>query len=70
MPTSPVSAQTARMIGNDEKTGGEKREADDIGFARAPVAIEKRGGALPIDIARAMHTTGLSEDQISHRAWR
>ncbi len=35
------------------KAGGDESEADDIGLARAPVAVEQGGGALPIDIARA-----------------
>ena len=49
-----------RADGKDEREGGEARrdksEADDIGFACAPVAIEKGGGPLPVDVAWPMHT--------------
>src|SRR6184192_3615288 len=30
-------------------------ESDDVGFARAPIAIENGGRALPIDIARSLN---------------
>ena len=36
------------------KAGGDKGEADDVRLARAPIAVKQRGGALPIDVARAM----------------
>src|SRR5437868_85324 len=32
-----------------------KRETDDVGFARAPVAVQNRRRALPIDIARPLN---------------
>ena len=37
------------------KTCGDESETDHIRFARAPVAIEQRGGPFPIDIPWAMH---------------
>ena len=42
--------------GKRGKPGRDKGETDDVGLARAPVAIEKGGGPLPVDIARPMHT--------------
>ena len=48
------------------KSGRQKCQANDIGLARAPVAIKQRGRAFPIDVARAMHRTALGDDQISH----
>ena len=38
------------------KPGRDEGEADDVSLARAPVAIEKGGGPLPVNIARSMHT--------------
>src|SRR5947208_1150078 len=32
-----------------------ERQADDVGFARAPVAVQNCGRALPIDIARSLN---------------
>ena len=51
------------------KTGGQKRQTDDVGFARAPIAVKQRGGAFPIDVPRTMDCAALSNDQISHLAW-
>jgi hypothetical protein len=32
-----------------------KRDTDDVGFARAPIAIQQGGRAFPIDIARTLN---------------
>src|SRR5439155_23599285 len=52
------------------ETSGDKCEAEHIGFARTPVAIEQRGRPFPVDVARTMHRSGLSDDQVSHLTWR
>ncbi len=44
------------------KPGGEESETDDISFARAPITIEQRGGAFPIDIPWAMCPRTVSND--------
>ena len=36
------------------KARGEERQTDDVGLACAPVAVEQRGGAFPVDVARPM----------------
>src|SRR5262249_27772446 len=36
--------------GQGSIAGRHKSQSDDIGFARAPVAVEQSSGALPIDI--------------------
>ena len=51
------------------KAGGDESEADDVGLARAPVAVEQRRGALPIDIARPMNGGGI-EGRSSHQQFR
>src|SRR4029079_15013245 len=38
------------------KPGRHEGEADDVRLARAPVAIEKGGSPIPVNIARSMHT--------------
>src|SRR4029077_16672243 len=48
---------------------GQKRQTNDVGFARTPVAIEQRGGPFPIHVARTMDRATLRNDQISHFAW-
>ncbi len=35
---------------------GHEGKTDDVSLARAPVAIEKGGGPLPVNVARPMHT--------------
>src|SRR4029077_13409588 len=52
------------------KSRGEKRQPDHIGFARAPIAVEQRGCAFPINIARPMHRAALGDNQVSHRKWK
>ena len=37
------------------KSRREKREPDDVGLARAPVAVKQRGRAFPIHIARPLN---------------
>src|SRR3954465_9808864 len=53
-----IIAVCAGTDGNDDgkrgKTGREKRGADDVGLARAPVAVEQRRRAGPADIAGPM----------------
>ena len=54
---------------NDRKrgeAGGKEGEADDVGFARSPIAVKKGGGALPIDVTRAMNVRARRGNQISH----
>jgi len=55
-----------RADGKDDRergeTGGKESQTDDIGFARAPITIEERGRAPPINIARAMHRPGLRDN--------
>ena len=36
-------------------TGDRESETDDVGFARAPIAVQDRRRALPIDIARSLN---------------
>src|SRR5207248_9287080 len=36
-------------------TGNSEGEADDVGFARAPIAVQNRGRAFPIDVARTLN---------------
>ena len=44
-----------------------KRQPENVRLARSPIAIEERSGALPIDVARAMHSPCLTQSYISHR---
>ena len=44
------------------KAGRDEGEADDVGLARAPIAVEQRGGALPIDVARTMDASGAARE--------
>src|SRR6185312_5705640 len=48
------------------KSGREKSETDDVGFARAPVAVEQRRRAFPINIARPMHAGRLPKQGFRH----
>src|SRR2546423_662504 len=36
-------------------TSDGKRETNDVRFARSPIAVQNRGGAFPIDIARSLN---------------
>ena len=51
-----------RADGEDDRERGKARgdegETDDVGLARAPIAIKQSGGALPIDVAGAMSLGG------------
>src|SRR5437879_3544944 len=55
-----------------------KREADDIGFARPPIAVQNRGRARNIDIARTFNASwyqffysneAASRDEAPHFCW-
>ncbi len=52
------------------KPGCEKCEPNHVGLARAPVAVQQRGRAFPINIARPMHRAALGDNQVSHRKWK
>src|SRR6266446_9585820 len=49
-----------RANGKDDrqrgKSGGDKRQTNHVRLAGAPIAVEQRPGAFPIQIARPMHT--------------
>ena len=69
--TSPVRIQAAddHVVDPDERgqhahqrdqpersvAGDGKRKTDDVGLARAPVAVKNRGRAFPVDIARTLN---------------
>ena len=53
--------------GERREAGGDEGEADNVGLARAPVAVEQGGGALPVDVARTVNARG--ERKISHGRW-
>ncbi len=48
--------------GEDDRKGREPREgegeADDVSLARTPIAVEQRGGALPVYVAWAIGISG------------
>ena len=48
------------------KTSGNECQADDIGLTRAPVTVEQRRRAFPIDIARPMYASRQPDYGFSH----
>src|SRR5437660_4844886 len=57
-----------RANGKDDwqrcKSGGDKRQTNHVRLAGAPIAVEQRPGAFPIQIARPMHTRTRVENNI------
>src|SRR5437762_9983931 len=37
------------------KSGGDKRQTNDVRLAGAPIAVEQCGGSFPVQIARSVH---------------
>ena len=56
----------------DDRQGAEARrdksQADDVGFARSPIAVKQRCRAFPIHVARARDCGGI-EDRSGHRSF-
>src|ERR1043165_5031671 len=52
----------ARLTMDDDRqgriTGGDEGQTDDIGLARAPVAVEQGGSAFPVHVARTVYRSG------------